>query len=128
MKAGYYPDDHSPGSPHYRFQTINAIKLALVLNPAISLTPLFCRYFHPKCDIFNCKASKIRIIVMQPCCGFWEEETMYVVPRLKMLRWIFLFILFFLSLHVAVTRLYMVKFVYTERLALHLLDILYTSL
>ena len=34
----------------------------------------------------------------------------------------------FLSLHIAVTRLYMVKFVYTERLALHLLDILYTSL
>ena len=32
------------------------------------------------------------------------------------------------SLHIAVTRLYMVKFVYTERLALRLLDILYTSL
>ena len=95
MKARYYPDDHSPGSPHHRFRTINAIKLALVLNPAISLTPLFSRYFCPKCDTFNCKASKIRIIVMQPCCGFWEEETMYVVPRLKMLRWIFLFILFF---------------------------------
>ena len=34
----------------------------------------------------------------------------------------------FSRLHIAVTHLYMVKFVYAERLALHSLDIRYTSL
>ena len=41
-----------------------------------------------------------------------------VVPRLNMLRWILLFILFLSSLHVAVTRLSMLKFAHAERLAL----------
>ena len=106
MKARYYPDDHSPGSPHHRFPTINTIKLALVLNPAILSTPLFCRYFCPKCETFNCKEFKRRIIVMQPCCGFWEEETMYVVPRLKMLRWIFLLFYFFKFAYCCYTFIY----------------------
>ena len=42
-------------------------------------------------------------------------------------RWIFLFNCIFSSLHV-VTRLFMVKFVYAERLALYLLEILFTHL
>ena len=46
-----------------------------------------------------------------------------------MFRRIFLFIAFFFSsFHIAVTRLCMVKFVYAERLALYLLDILFTYL
>ena len=36
--------------------------------------------------------------------------------------------IFFSSFHIAVTRLCMVKFVYAERLALYLLDILFTYL
>ena len=46
-----------------------------------------------------------------------------LVPRLNMLRWILLLILFLSSLHIAVTRFSMLKFVYAERLALYLLDI-----
>ena len=51
-----------------------------------------------------------------------------VVDRLKMLRWIILFIVVLLSFHTAVTRLSTVKFGYAERLAFYLLDVLYTSL
>ena len=39
---------------------------------------------------------------------------MQVVPRLKMLRWIFFFIVFLSSLHIVVTRLSKVKSVYAE--------------
>ena len=46
-------------------------------------------------------------------------------PRLNMLRWILLLILFLSSLHIAVTRFSMLKFVCAERLALYLLDILF---
>ena len=42
-----------------------------------------------------------------------------------MSRWIFLFTLFLSNLHVAATRLSMVKFVYAERLALYLLDLFF---
>ena len=48
-----------------------------------------------------------------------RHANLQIAPRLNMLRWIFLFIFFFLSsLHVAVTRLSMLKFAHAERLAL----------
>lgn len=47
-----------------------------------------------------------------------RHANLQIVPRLNMLRWILLFILFLSSLHVAVTRLSMLKFAHAERLAL----------
>ena len=59
----------------------------------------------------HCHAALLRLLG-------GRYANLQVVPRLNMLRWILLFILFLSSLHVAVTGLSMLKFAHAERLAL----------
>ena len=59
----------------------------------------------------HCHAALLRLLG-------GRYANLQVVPRLNMLRWILLFILFLSSLHVAVTRLSKLKFAHAERLAL----------